>query len=223
MHIDTIFCPKVDGRPERFLYVAIERTSKWLYIEARASREAKEAALFMENLIKRCPLKIHTILTDNGVEWKADFEEMVTDPDRAIKYRHTKPRTPQTNGCVERMNGTIKRKTPFKTKAFWVARPEEQMTPGRLLQGAYPTGTRLARANASVRQYTFFWNAVLPHKLLNWQTPLKLLQALYKEKPELFNFDPSRDMPLDLEDWKSRIGANQFIYPPPGIGNRTPS
>lgn len=221
VHIDTIFCPQTNCRPRRFLYVAIERTARWLFIEARSDRTALEGALFLENLISACPLKIHTILTDNGVEWKAEFEALIKEQE--IKYRHTKPHAPETNGMVERMNGTIKRKTPFKSPEYWLVRPDEEMKPGSAIQGAYPRDTRLERVNKDLKQWTFYWNAVKPHKVLNWQTPIERLKEIYQTRPELFQLAPGQGLPLDLEDWKARIRGHRFIYPPPGIGNRTPS
>jgi transposase-like protein len=219
VQIDTIFCPRTSGRARRYIYVAIERTTRWLFMEAREDRSAADGSAFLASVLAACPLKIHTVLSDNGSEWKAGFVDLATVEE--LDHRHTKPRAPETNGMVERMNGTIKRHTPFKTKDFWLERPGEEMTPGRVLQGFYKEDTRFVRINRELKQWSFFWNAVRPHKVLNWQTPLEQLQALYVTRPELFRFDPSRDLPPDLEDWKDRIGGHRFIYPPPGIGNRS--
>jgi transposase InsO family protein len=51
------------------------------------------------NLIAAVPYKIHTILTDNGVQFTN------------LEHRRTQPAHPWTNGQVERMNKTIKQAT----------------------------------------------------------------------------------------------------------------
>lgn len=60
-HIDIAELRKV-------LFVAIDRTSKFAYVELHESAIKPIAAEFLRNLIKTLPYKIHTILTDNGIE-----------------------------------------------------------------------------------------------------------------------------------------------------------
>lgn len=73
----------------------------------------------MRNLIKAIPYKIHTILTDNGIQFanrKKDkyafrhiFDRIYYE--NQIEYRLTKINHPWTNGQVERMNRTLKEAT----------------------------------------------------------------------------------------------------------------
>ena len=74
------------------------------------------AADFLRALIKAVPYKIHTILTDNGIQFanrlgdKYAFQLLF---DRiclqhGIDHRLTKPKHPWTNGQVERLNRTLK-------------------------------------------------------------------------------------------------------------------
>lgn len=78
-----------------------------------------EAAQFLRNLIKIVPYKIHTILTDNGIQFtnrKADKHAWMHIFDRIchennIEHRLTKISHPWTNGQVERMNRTLKEAT----------------------------------------------------------------------------------------------------------------
>ncbi len=77
------------------------------------------AAQFLHNLVKMLPYKIHTILTDNGIQFtnrKQDttagehiFDRVCREND--IEHRLTKIAHPWTNGQVERMNRTIKEAT----------------------------------------------------------------------------------------------------------------
>jgi transposase InsO family protein len=70
-------------------------------------------------LIGSVPYKIHTILTDNGIQGvnrKKDTMAFMTPFDRicvqhGIEHRLTKAHHPWTNGQIERMNRTIKEAT----------------------------------------------------------------------------------------------------------------
>ena len=72
-------------------------------------------------LIKAVPYKIHTVLTDNGIQftdlpktrlrpiarWRVHVFDMLCAAN-SIEHRLTKPNHPRTNGQVERMNRTLK-------------------------------------------------------------------------------------------------------------------
>jgi transposase InsO family protein len=70
-------------------------------------------------LIKAVPYKIHTVLTDNGIQftkregteayWTIPFDRLCDA--LGIEHRLTKIYHPWTNGQVERMNRTIKEAT----------------------------------------------------------------------------------------------------------------
>ncbi len=78
-----------------------------------------EAAQFLRNLIAAVPYKIHTILTDNGIQFtrrKTDRHAFLHIFDRVClengtEHRLTQPNHPWTNGQVERMNRTLKEAT----------------------------------------------------------------------------------------------------------------
>jgi len=77
------------------------------------------AAQFLRNFIAILPYRIHTILTDNGIQFtnrKKDKTAGLHIFDRVchengIEHRLTKIAHPWTNGQVERMNRTIKEAT----------------------------------------------------------------------------------------------------------------
>lgn len=52
-----------------YLYVAIDRTSKFAYAELHKSQTKMIAAEFLRNLIKAVPYNIHKVLTDNGIQF----------------------------------------------------------------------------------------------------------------------------------------------------------
>lgn len=51
----------------RDLFVAIDRTCKFVYVKLLEKCSKLQAADFLRNLIKTVPYKIHTILTDHGI------------------------------------------------------------------------------------------------------------------------------------------------------------
>jgi len=117
VHIDIAEVRTGEGRIR--LFVAIDRTSKLAYIELHEKAGKMIAAQFLRNLITMLPYRIHTILTDNGVQFtnrKQDRMALEHVFDRVcaehgIEHRLTKVNHPWTNGQVERINRTIEEAT----------------------------------------------------------------------------------------------------------------
>ena len=119
IHIDVKYRPPLNRR-RSYAYVAIDRATRFVYLEILPDRRAETAAAFLERFLHRFPLKVHTILTDNGSEFTDRFAVDKKDkpqdkpsgahpfdracPQRAITHRLTQPFRPQTNGMVERFN-----------------------------------------------------------------------------------------------------------------------
>jgi len=109
-HIDITEVQTAEGK--LYLFVAIDRTSKFAYVELHTRATKMIAAEFLRILIA---YKIHTILTDNGIQFKT--ANRIASPwsiygrtcrENGIEHRSTKVKHPWTNGQVERMNRTIK-------------------------------------------------------------------------------------------------------------------
>jgi transposase InsO family protein len=104
----------------RYLFVAIDRATRWVFVQIKNSKTAANARAVLKALHKACPIRITNILTDNGKEF-ADrlFANREREPSGGhvlfdqtcrqfdIEHRLIKPRTPQTNGMVKRFNGRI--------------------------------------------------------------------------------------------------------------------
>jgi len=83
------------------------------------TKSATAASDFLARLIDKAPLTISKVLTDSGKEFTDRFcatgKRQPTGAhafdrgctDNRIEHRLTKPRTPQTNGMIERFNGRI--------------------------------------------------------------------------------------------------------------------
>ena len=52
-----------------YLFVAIDRTSKFAFVELHEKATTRVAADFLAALIKAVPYKIHTVLTDHGLHF----------------------------------------------------------------------------------------------------------------------------------------------------------
>ncbi|MDR6100926.1 transposase-like protein [Agrobacterium larrymoorei] len=113
-HIDIAEVQTAEGK--LYLFVAIDRTSKFAFVELYAKAGKTNTAQFLRNLVKAVPYAIHKVLTDNGIEFtnracdRYAFNHIfdrVCDENN-IEHRLTKVKHPWTNGQVERMNRTVK-------------------------------------------------------------------------------------------------------------------
>ena len=107
-----------------YLYVAIDRTSKFAFVQLVKKTGRTSSCAFLSALIRAVPYKIHTVLTDNGVQftfppryasgptarYMTHMSEMRCR-ENGVEHRLTKIKHPWTNGQVERMNRTIKEAT----------------------------------------------------------------------------------------------------------------
>ena len=66
-HIDIAEVRTQQGR--LYLFVAIDRTSKFAFVELHEKATMRVASDFLRALIKAVPYKIHTVLTDNGIQF----------------------------------------------------------------------------------------------------------------------------------------------------------
>jgi transposase InsO family protein len=96
--------------------VAIDRTSKFAFAQLYLKAGKMTAAQFLRDLIAAVPYAIHTVLTDNGIQFtnqarhKYAFQHIFDRVygENGIEHRLAKLKHPWTKGQVERMNRTIK-------------------------------------------------------------------------------------------------------------------
>ncbi len=161
------------------LFVAIDRTSKFAFVKLAEKAGKMAAAQFLRDLIGAVPYRIHTVLTDNGVQFTnrasdrcafAHVFNRVCD-ENDIEHRLTKVNHPWTNGQVERMNRTIKEAT---VKRYHYADHDQLRSHLTDFIGAYNYARRL--------------------KTLRGLTPYESIVKCWNEEPDRFRINPAHHM-----------------------------
>jgi len=177
-HIDIAEVRTQEGK--LYLFVAIDRTSKFAFVQLVAKAGKMAAAAFLRDLIKMVPYVIHIILTDNGIQFTNlarhkhagihIFDRVCTE--QGIDHRLTKIKHPWTNGQVERMNPTIKEAT---VKRYHYDNHDQLKQHLDDFIDAYNYGRRL--------------------KTLKGLTPYEFICKCWTNEPDRFNLDPIHQMP----------------------------
>jgi transposase-like protein len=183
LHMDVTYLPTLNGQ-KSYLFVAIDRATRLMYFKQYDQKTAINTEDFMQECIDFFPFEITHVLTDNGLEFtnalikskkgelckKASKLDVICEQN-SIEHRLTKPATPQTNGMVERVNGTIKNATILVNK---YANKGEMITDLMNFLAFYI----LYRRHGSLR------------KELNVKTPFDALEKWYILEPQLFKEKP---------------------------------
>jgi transposase InsO family protein len=179
LHMDVKYLPQMADETRRsYLFVAIDRATRWVFVQIKSDKTARSASSFLTALYKACPMKIQKLLTDNGKEFTDRlFASREREPsgehefDRlcralGIEHRLTKPRTPKTNGMVERFNGRIA--DVLKTNRFDSAQDMAQ----------------------TLTRYVALYNHQFPQSALKSKTPMQTMKDWYATHPHLFHKRP---------------------------------
>jgi transposase InsO family protein len=173
VHIDVKYLPAIDGEPRHYLFVAIDRATRWVFIALKKDRTARSAKAFLKALSQAAPFRIQKCLTDNGSEFtdrclrreKRPSGEHVFDracTDQGLELRLIPPRHPQTNGMVERFNGRIAE--VLQTHQFESTDDLE----------------------TTLHRYANLYNHHIPQKALGHRPPVKALKEWQTSRPHLF-------------------------------------
>jgi transposase InsO family protein len=118
VHVDPKHLPRLHKQPA-YVFVAIERTTRFVYVEIIADRSGATVAACLKAFLTAFGHPVHTILTDNGAEftdrfgaarWHRRDQGTGAHPfDRlcrrhGVRHKLTRPFRPQTNGMAERFN-----------------------------------------------------------------------------------------------------------------------
>jgi transposase InsO family protein len=109
IHIDIKHLPKLQTangeRRKRYLFVAIDRRSRSVHLAVKDDETETSAIAFLREAAAAFHFPITHVLTDNGSCFTPRFARVCAE--LGAEYRHTRPRSPQTNGLVERFNGRV--------------------------------------------------------------------------------------------------------------------
>ena len=182
-HIDIAEVRTKEGK--LYLFVGIDRTSKYAFVQLHEQADRPTAVIFLEALIAAVPYRLHTILTDNGIQfadlprnrdgWTARsrvhrFDQICRE--HGIEHRLTKPKHPWTNGQVERMNRTIKEAT---VKRYHYDSHDQLRTHLSNFVDAYNFARRL--------------------KTLKGLTPYEFICKCWTSEPKRFKLNPHHQTP----------------------------
>lgn len=176
VHIDLKQLPQMpDETSHNYLYVAIDRASRWVYFEVLPDKTAANTSAFVERLVAKAPFTIEKILTDNGKEFTDRFTAQgEREPTgnhlfdkvcqkHVIEHRLIPPYHPQTNGMVERFNGRIAeilRSTRFQS---------------------------VTELHTVLNHYLLLYNERIPQKALGHICPVEALKIWQLKCPARFN------------------------------------
>ena len=90
----------------RYQYTTIDDATRIRALRVYPRHTQQNAIAFLEHVIATCPFRIHTVRTDRGHEFQAQFHRHLAD--QGIQHVYIKPRTPRLNGKVERSHRTDK-------------------------------------------------------------------------------------------------------------------
>jgi transposase-like protein len=172
-HIDIAEVQTEEGK--LYMFVAIDRTSKFVYAELHPRATRMLAKDFLDKLTRIVPYKIHTILTDNGIQfakregtedyWVIPFDRICDA--LGIEHRLTKINHPWTNGQVERMNRTLKEAT---VKRYY-----------------YQSHHHLKQ---HLQAFLMAYNFAKRLKTLKGLTPYEYICKIWTTQPNRFNVNP---------------------------------
>ena len=178
LHIDT---SQINlGKDKWYLFVAIDRATRYAYVELHDNKHMDTAAAFLRQTLIQYPFKIEKILTDNGIEFSYNLLPDGKQPrnkihpfgkicqGQQIEHRTTLVKHPWTNGMVEAMNKKIKVNT---VKRFHYDSVKA------LKQHLYA--------------YMLNYNFNLKLRVLGRVTPFEAMLHWYNKSPSIFTVNPN--------------------------------
>ena len=149
----------IDGRRvRRYQYTAIDDATRVRALKIYNRHNQANAIRFVDYVIEKFPFRIHTIRTDRGHEFQAQFHWHVED--KGIRHVYIKPHSPELNGKVERSHRSDQ-------EEFY-----------QLL--SYTDDVDL---EVKLKEWERYYNYDRPHGALSGKTPYEALRCLL-QKPE---------------------------------------
>ncbi|ETZ07421.1 transposase [Holospora obtusa F1] len=178
VHIDITEVRTDQGKS--YLFVAIDRATKYVYVEMHSKMSVNESSAFLKNLIAHCPFKITKIFTNNGAQFIYELlaqhlrSKNKTHPfnvmckEHNIEHRLTKFKHPWINGQVEVTNRILKH---YTTKAYFYKNLDE--------------------LKCHMMTFVLYYNHQIKLKSLKYQTPFDIIMLEFERNTSNFNHNPN--------------------------------
>jgi len=137
---------------KRYTVTAIDVKLKIAYAQTFKGKHSRNALIVLKVLQPMLSVPIHTVQTDNGSEFLAEFEEYCQK--QKLKHLFTYPHSPKINGVIERFNRTIQEDC---------------------LEVYYDELDDPTRINLRLSEYLLFYHNERVHKTLGNRTPAEVI------------------------------------------------
>ena len=165
LHLDLKYLPALENGPE-FEYAAIDDFSREAVATITRERSTAAATRFLEHVLAELPYPVEAVMTDNDMMFTMRYafhSNRLTRFEQALKsagiaHRLLRPRSPESNGKVERFIKTI------DDECFRIIQPQ--------------------RSRARVRALALFldyYNHARPHQSLGGRSPVDRRDAYFSQ------------------------------------------
>jgi transposase InsO family protein len=137
----------------RYLVTFTDPASRLAFAFALPSKHARHTARAMEQVLTLWPHAPHTMLSDNGSEFEADFAKTLQQ--YLIRRWYTYPKSPKMNAHAERFNRTLQESFVNYHEALLF--------------------TDIHLFNQKLADWLIFYNTESPHHSLGLQSPVSFL------------------------------------------------
>ena len=165
LHLDLKYLPQLGNRPE-FEYAAIDDFSREGLATIAQERSTRAATQFLEQVLAQLPYRVEAVMTDNDMMFTmryALYSDRLTRFEQALKsagieHRLIRPRSPESNGKVERFIKTI------DDECFRITQPHS------------------SRARVGVlKLFLDYYNHARPHQSLGGASPVSRRDAYFAQ------------------------------------------
>jgi transposase InsO family protein len=157
LQLDVKFLERIPGTGRRlYQFTAIDDCTRIRVLKIYDTCNQRAAILFIDEVLRRLPFRVHVVQTDNGAEFQSRFHWHLETRD--IRHVYIRPRTPRLNGKVERSHRV-------DDQEFYQ------------LLDADGISDDIHLFNDKLREWEDYYNYHRPHGGLGGQTPYERLLA----------------------------------------------
>jgi transposase InsO family protein len=157
LQLDVKFLERIPATRRRlYQFTAIDDCTRIRVLKVYDACNQRTAILFINEVLRRLPFRVHVVQTDNGAEFQSQFHWHLETQD--IRHVYIRPRTPRLNGKVERSH-----------------RVDDEEFYQLLDQDGISDDIHLF--NEKLREWEDYYNYHRPHGGLGGQTPYERLLA----------------------------------------------